>query len=154
MIEEFNAESGVAARLRDRRFAAVRLPRLRRGRRSRPRLPVRLPSTPAKATTSTTCWWPLSIAPDLDVGDEDEPFLRYRRWLSPYRLARAAGLSDAAWFDVAGVLDEALKVVDDRGFVRTPFTRQPELAAALGLADPLWIKDETGMSRARTRAVT
>jgi threonine synthase len=73
----------------------------------------------------------------------DDPFLRYRRWLSPYRLARAAGLSDGAWFDVVGELDEALKAVDDRGFRRTPFARQPALAAALGLPGPLWIKDET-----------
>ncbi len=73
----------------------------------------------------------------------DDPFLRYRRWLSPYRVARGAGLSEAAWFDVVGDLDQALKAVDDRGFRRTPFARQPALAAALGLAGPLWIKDET-----------
>ncbi len=80
-----------------------------------------------------------------DLADSgDDPFLRYRRWLSPYRLARAAGLSDAAWFDVVGELDEALKAVDGRGFCRTPFARQPALAATLGLAGPLWIKDETG----------
>ena len=29
----------------------------------------------------------------LTVGTEDNPFLRYRRWLSPYRL----GLPDAEW---------------------------------------------------------
>jgi threonine synthase len=75
---------------------------------------------------------------------EDEPFLRYRRWLSPYRLARARGLSDAAWQDVVGELDEALEAVDGRGFRRTPFARQPALAAALNFAGPLWIKDETG----------
>lgn len=82
-------------------------------------------------------------APDPGAGAEDDPFLRYRRWLSPYRLARAAGLSDDAWHDVVGELDEALKAVDDRGFRRTPFVRQPALAAALGLAGPLWAKDET-----------
>ena len=83
-------------------------------------------------------------ATDLGAGDDDEPFLRYRRWLSPYRLARAAGLSDAAWFDVVGELDEALKAIDACCFRRTPFARMPGLAAALGLAGPLWIKDETG----------
>jgi len=82
-------------------------------------------------------------APDLDAGAEDDPFLRYRQWLSPYRLARARGLSDAAWHDVVGELDEALKAVDDRGIRRTPFVRQPALAAVLGLAGPLWVKDET-----------
>ncbi len=81
-------------------------------------------------------------AADL-ANNGDDPFLRYRRWLSPYRIARGAGLSDAAWFDVVGGLDEALKAVDGRGFRRTPFARQPALAAALGLSGPLWIKDET-----------
>ncbi len=79
---------------------------------------------------------------DLAAGDDD-PFLRYRRWLSPYRLGRAVGLSDAAWFDVVGELDEALKAVDGRSFHGTPFARQPALAAALGLTGPLWVKDET-----------
>ncbi len=82
-------------------------------------------------------------AADPGAGGEDEPFLRYRRRLSPYRLARAAGLSDAAWFEIVGPLDEALKAVDGRGFRLTPFARQPTLASALGLSGPLWIKDET-----------
>jgi len=82
-------------------------------------------------------------APELGAGDEDDPFLRYRRWLSPYRLARAAGLSDAAWAELVGELDRTLKAVDGRGFRRTPFARQPPLAAALGLAGELWVKDET-----------
>ena len=77
-------------------------------------------------------------------GDEDNPFLRYRRWLTPYRLARAAGLSDAAWADLVGELDSRLQPVDGRGFRVTPMARQPALAAALGLAGDLWIKDETG----------
>jgi hypothetical protein len=81
--------------------------------------------------------------PDLGAGDEDDPFLRYRRWLAPYRLARAARLSDAAWADLVGALDEALKAVDGRGFRRTPFARQPGLAGALGRHGDLWIKDET-----------
>ncbi|RBP05676.1 threonine dehydratase [Roseiarcus fermentans] len=79
-----------------------------------------------------------------DIGAEDNPFLRYRRWLSPYRLARSRGLSDGAWHDVVGELDEALASIDGRGFRRTPFSHEPGLAAALGVAGPLWIKDETG----------
>jgi threonine synthase len=82
-------------------------------------------------------------APDLGAGTEDDPFLRFRRWLSPYRLARARGLSDAAWAEMVGELDEALKAVDGRGFRRTPLVRVPALGAALGLAGDLWIKDET-----------
>jgi threonine synthase len=80
---------------------------------------------------------------DLGAAEEEDPFLRYRRWLSPYRLARSAGLSDTAWAELVGELDKALRAVDGRGFRRTPFGRQPALAAALGLAGELWIKDET-----------
>ena len=80
---------------------------------------------------------------DFDAGGEDDPFLRYRGWLAPYRLARSIGLSDGAWQDIVGELDDRLKSLDDRGFRRTPFARQPALAAALGLPGGLWIKDET-----------
>ena len=83
-------------------------------------------------------------ARDRPKGDADNPFLRYRRWLTPYRLARAVGLSDAAWGDMVGELDLRLQAVDGRGFRITPMTRQPTLAAALGLVGDLWIKDETG----------
>ena len=76
-------------------------------------------------------------------GDEDNPFLRYRHWLTPYRLARAVGLSDAAWAELVGELDLHLQRIDGRGFRVTPMARQPTLAAALGLAGDLWIKDET-----------
>ncbi len=76
-------------------------------------------------------------------GDEDNPFLRYRQWLTPYRLARAIGLSDAAWAELVGELDLRLQRIDGRGFRITPMARQPTLAAALGLSGDLWIKDET-----------
>jgi threonine synthase len=79
----------------------------------------------------------------LALGDEDNPFLRYRRWLTPYRLARAVGLSDTAWAELVGELDSRLQTVDGRGFRVTPMARQPTLAAALGFAGDLWIKDET-----------
>jgi len=82
-------------------------------------------------------------ARDRLKGDEDNPFLRYRQWLSPYRLARALGLSDAAWAALVGELDLRLQRIDGRGFRLTPMARQPTLAAALGLAGDLWIKDET-----------
>jgi threonine synthase len=85
-----------------------------------------------------------SAAGGLPFGNEDNPFLRYRQWLTPYRLAHAAGLSDAAWFELVGELDLRLQAVDGRGFRVTPMARQPALAAALGLASDLWIKDETG----------
>ena len=76
-------------------------------------------------------------------GGELNPFLRYRALLSPYRLARAAGLSDAAWSEIVEELDAALVAVDGRGFRVTPMSEQKNLAAALGLKDSLWVKDET-----------
>jgi threonine synthase len=82
-------------------------------------------------------------ARDRPTGSEDNPFLRYRQWLTPYRLARAVGLSDAAWSDLVGELDFRLQAVDGRGFRVTPMARQPALAASLGLVGDLWIKDET-----------
>ncbi|MBI3704099.1 MAG: pyridoxal-phosphate dependent enzyme [Rhizobiales bacterium] len=77
-------------------------------------------------------------------GAEQNPFLRYRTPLSPYRLARAAGLSDAAWSEIVAELDAALVAVDGRGFRITPMSEQTRLAAALGMKDSLWVKDETG----------
>ena len=78
------------------------------------------------------------------IGREDDPFLRYRAWLSPYRLARAAGLADGTWGDLVGELDRALVAVDGRGFRLTPMTDRRPLAAALGWSGALWVKDETG----------
>jgi threonine synthase len=75
---------------------------------------------------------------------ESDPFLRYRALLSPYRLARAWGLPDAAWCDIEGALDQALIAVDGRGFRLTPTTAQPALAKAAGCGGSLWVKDETG----------
>jgi threonine synthase len=76
-------------------------------------------------------------------GAEQNPFLRYRTLLSPYRLARVAGLSDTAWSEIVQGLDAALVAVDGRGFRVTPMIEQKRLAAALGLKDALWVKDET-----------
>jgi threonine synthase len=76
--------------------------------------------------------------------DDPNPFLRYRELLSPYRVARAAGLPDAAWDDIVGRLDDALVAVDGRGFRTTPMTVERALADAAGVRGTLWVKDETG----------
>jgi threonine synthase len=78
------------------------------------------------------------------IGTEDDPFLRYRAWLSPYRLARSAGLPDAVWGDIVGRLDARLAAVDGHGFRLTPMAAEPALAAALGRTGRLLVKDETG----------
>ena len=87
---------------------------------------------------------PQAEAPSYVVGAGQNPFLRYRSLLSPYRLARAAGLSDEAWEEIVGRLDEALIVADGVGFRITTMLPQTALAESLGLAAPLWVKDETG----------
>jgi threonine synthase len=87
---------------------------------------------------------PDPIADAWPAGGEADPFLRYRTLLSPYRLARAAGLSDAAWSDLVGALDAALVAVDGGGFRASPLAAQPALARAAGHAGGLWVKDETG----------
>ncbi|WP_169453534.1 PLP-dependent lyase/thiolase [Pleomorphomonas oryzae] len=79
----------------------------------------------------------------LSIGNETDPFLRYRQWLSPYRLARSSGLSDSAWFDLVGKLDLALAAVDGSGFRITPMAERIGLAKAIGLSGSLWVKDET-----------
>ncbi len=79
-----------------------------------------------------------------DFGLTENPFLRYRSLLSPYRLARRANLSDAAWDEIVGRLDDALIAVDGVGFRITPMAVQPALGQSIGLEGALWIKDETG----------
>jgi threonine synthase len=77
------------------------------------------------------------------IGTEQDPFLRYRTLLSPYRLARAAGLPDAAFLDLEGELDRSLARVDGQGFRLTPMKEEPRLARAAGLTGQLFVKDET-----------
>jgi threonine synthase len=107
-------------------------------------LPFRCPRAGAAGDDTDHLLVPEDFAGTFPAGAEEHPFLRYRALLSPYRLARSAGLPDAAWSDLVGALDEALVRVDSRGFRVTPLTRQPALAQAVGLAGELWVKDETG----------
>jgi threonine dehydratase len=75
-------------------------------------------------------------------GDEDQPFVRFRRLLGSYHVARAGGLSDADFVAMVETLDAAVADVDGRGFHHTPFARSPSLTEAAG--GPAWVKDETG----------
>jgi threonine synthase len=78
--------------------------------------------------------------------DEPNPFVRYRELLHAYHVARAGGLSDAAFCGLVRDLDDAIAAVDGRGFAVTPLARSPELSRVVGLAEPagVWVKDETG----------
>lgn len=75
---------------------------------------------------------------------QTDPFLRYRAMLSPYRLARSAGLTDDAWSGIVGALQDKLTAIDGRAFRVTPMEPQPTLAKALAMSGSLWVKDETG----------
>ena len=87
------------------------------------------------------------VAPDgggaIDKTQTD-PFLRYRALLSPYHLCRSAGLTDDAWTEIVGALEDRLTAVGERAFRVTPMQPQPALANALGMNRTLWVKDETG----------
>ncbi|GEJ58913.1 pyridoxal-phosphate dependent enzyme [Anaeromyxobacter diazotrophicus] len=107
-------------------------------------LPFRCPNAGAPGDDTDHLLVPEDAPGPFPAGGEPDPFLRYRALLSPYRLARAAGLPDAAWAELAGGLDAALARVDGRGFRLTPLGAEPALARAAGLRGELWVKDETG----------
>ena len=89
------------------------------------------------------------VLPPFDWGDLDtterQPFLRYRRRLSSYHLAREAGMGDATFCAMVRGLDAAVARVDGKGLLVTPCADQGELGHRLGLESPdaLWVKDET-----------
>jgi len=107
-------------------------------------LPFRCPGAGAEGDDRDHVLVPDDGGADFPGGGEPDPFLRYRTLLSPYRLARAAGLPESAWFDIVGGLDRALTSVDGRGFRVTPMGSAPDLARAAGFDGELWVKDETG----------
>ena len=105
-------------------------------------LPFRCPS--AGVGDADHLLVPLADDPNCLVTGGDNPYLRYRSFLSPYRLARRVGLSDAAWGDIVGELDEALVATDGKGFLVTPMAEHPALAAGASFPGRLWVKNETG----------
>jgi threonine synthase len=74
------------------------------------------------------------------------PFVRYREFFHSYHTAVAGGISDGDYVAMVEGLDAAIARVDGHGFVVTPFSPQPKLAAKLGLspAGAVWVKDDTG----------
>ena len=105
-------------------------------------LPFRCPN--ADADDIDHLLLPVDAVPSFTALQDDNPYLRYRGLLSPYRLARRAGLSDDAWAEFVGKLDEALIEADGAGFRVTPMAENPELAKGVGFFGTLWVKDETG----------
>ncbi len=74
---------------------------------------------------------------DWPESEEQNPFLRYRTLLFPYRLARELGLSDQSYCDLVSELDDAIAQVDGAGFRETPILQVDELGP------DVWVKDET-----------
>ncbi|HUO45598.1 MAG TPA: PLP-dependent lyase/thiolase [Acidimicrobiia bacterium] len=73
------------------------------------------------------------------------PFIRYRWLLDSYCKAMSNGWSDDDFISLVLRLDEAVAAVDGRGFVITPATAHPDLAAVTDLETAhLWVKNETG----------
>ena len=79
-------------------------------------------------------------------GGEENPYLRYRALMHSRHAAAARGMSDAAYCDLVGSLDESVAAVAGHGFRATPFFRSRELSDALGFSagGGVWVKDETG----------
>jgi threonine synthase len=75
--------------------------------------------------------------------DASNPFVRYRTRLDSYGLAMDLGWDDARFVALVDRLDAAVAGVDGHGFVITPFTEEPDLAATLGMPGALYVKDDT-----------
>jgi threonine synthase len=72
------------------------------------------------------------------------PFLHYRTRLDSYSVARAADWSDADFVSLVRRLDESVAAIEGHGFRVTPCSEETALAEALGLAAPIFVKDDTG----------
>ncbi|HSL22401.1 MAG TPA: pyridoxal-phosphate dependent enzyme [Vicinamibacterales bacterium] len=84
--------------------------------------------------------------PPWPSAGEQNPFIRYRRLLYSWQIARTLGIEDQAYVSLVGALDECVAAVSGAGFRVTPFERCEALSAALGLAGDgaVWVKNETG----------
>ncbi|HEX9123235.1 MAG TPA: pyridoxal-phosphate dependent enzyme [Actinomycetota bacterium] len=80
------------------------------------------------------------------VGDEANPFARYRELFHAYHVGLRHGMPDAEYVELVDELDERVAEVDGHGFAVTPFARAGELSDRLGFAREggVWVKDETG----------
>ena len=76
----------------------------------------------------------------------DQPFVRYRGLLHSYHRATDAGMTDDEFTTLVNRLDDAVRVIEGRGFVVTPFRRLAVLSDHLGFSATggVWVKDETG----------
>ena len=94
-----------------------------------------MPPSPSWLTTPPGAVWP-------DDGDP-RPFIAYRRLLTSYGRAMAAGWTDDDFVALVAEVDTAVAGVDGTGFRRTPAGWAPGLAGD-GATDMVFAKDETG----------
>lgn len=85
---------------------------------------------------------PIGNSPWPGVDDDPNPFIRYRKLLWSYELARNFGFSDKHFCAMVAELDAAVAEVDGRGFEITPLMSCAALSEAVGIGEIL-IKDET-----------
>ncbi len=80
------------------------------------------------------------------VDGGDQPFVQYRGLLHSYHRGTDAGMTDDEFTMLVNRLDDAVRAVDGRGFVVTPFGRAAVISDLLGFsaAGGVWVKDETG----------
>ncbi|MGZ8566489.1 MAG: pyridoxal-phosphate dependent enzyme [Actinomycetota bacterium] len=80
------------------------------------------------------------------VGDDPNPFVRYRDLFLAHAVARSHGMSDDDYVALVRSLDDRVAAVDGTGFRVTPFGEHAALSLAAGCEPPgaLWVKDETG----------
>ncbi len=86
---------------------------------------------------------PDRVARAVSDPTDANPFVRFRDLLVVYRAARARGMGDADYLEIARELDHAIAATDGTGFVDTPFTPAPGLITAAGLSGSAWVKNET-----------
>jgi threonine synthase len=95
-------------------------------------LPFRCPSYGSGDVDHVLARQGLPAAVELD--DDPNPFIRFRRLTYPWASAAAGGISDGDYVGLVRQFDAAVEAVDGRGFRVTPLLRR----------DELYIKDETG----------
>ena len=81
-------------------------------------------------------------AVEFPLGDEPNPFLRFRSLLHAYH----EGLTDPEFCALVRDLDDRVAEVEGHGFTATPFARADELSRSLGFSSRggVFVKDETG----------
>lgn len=72
------------------------------------------------------------------------PFVRYRAWSYPHRVATARGMSDDAYVALVDELDRAVAAVDGKGFAITPYRPLVDAGRQRATGAQVWAKDETG----------